>query len=144
MIDYIAQKRKLADSLAECGYIVQEQDLKNFILKGLDSSYNNFRTSYGLLQFSLPLTKFITALLREETTLGHSHSGLLSLPSPSANIAQSYSSLNLNPNSQPQPSQSATTPPRLFCQICENRGTLDGTATTVATSTYIPLAASLY
>ncbi|RYR50965.1 hypothetical protein Ahy_A06g026019 [Arachis hypogaea] len=42
MIDYIAQKRKLANSIAKCGYIVQEQDLKNFIFKGLDSSYNNF------------------------------------------------------------------------------------------------------
>ncbi|XLR03614.1 hypothetical protein HN51_058446, partial [Arachis hypogaea] len=97
-------------------------DLKNFILKGLDSSYNNLRISYGLLQFPLPLAKFIAALLREETTLGHSHSGLLPLPSPSANIAQSFLSLNLNPNSQPQPSQSATTPLRLFCQICEKTG----------------------
>ncbi|XLR15048.1 hypothetical protein S83_042986, partial [Arachis hypogaea] len=122
MIDYIAQKRKLVDSLAEYGYIVQEQDVKNFILRGLDSSDNNFRTSHGLLQFPLPLTKFIAALLREETTMGHSHSGLLPLPFPSANVAQSFSSLNLNPNSQSQPSQSATTPPRLFCQICEKSG----------------------
>ncbi|KAL4569135.1 hypothetical protein LXL04_024766 [Taraxacum kok-saghyz] len=69
MIDYLDNKRHIADCLAENLTPVSEEDLNTFILHGLDSSYSSFMSTFLMQSVNSSVDDLIGLLLHEEAQI---------------------------------------------------------------------------
>lgn len=73
MIDYIEQKRSIADSLAENLCPVSDEDLIGYLLSGLDSSYAAFATTFMMHVATVTIDDLTGFLLQEEARIEQEH-----------------------------------------------------------------------
>lgn len=69
MLDYVEQKRAIADSLAENLHPISDEDLIGHILSGLDSSYGPFTAAFMVKDADSNVDDLIGLLLQEEARL---------------------------------------------------------------------------
>ncbi|CAN0843601.1 Retrovirus-related Pol polyprotein from transposon RE1 [Linum grandiflorum] len=138
MLEYIEQKRAIADSLADDLQPISDEDLIGHLLFGLDASYDGFATAFMMAADRLTVDDLVGLLLQEEARQdrGHARTGAL-LPTPTFQSSPTAAftadraparNLNLHFGMRPQLGNSTGSPrsssprPRMICQLCRISG----------------------
>lgn len=138
ILEYVEQKRSMADNLASIANPVSEDDLVNYILHRLGEDYSSFHTSINTRAEPILVDELLGMLLQEEEKLEHSKKVLMS-----ANVAtqksrnNNYGKTTSYYTNKPKPhnfrgnisgsNQSGTNKhsfnkPKVSCQICSKPG----------------------
>ncbi|CAM8906934.1 unnamed protein product [Rhodiola kirilowii] len=117
ILEYVEKKRSFSDSLAECSYIVPDDEFVECILHGLDASYAGFRTAFNLRMGSISSHQLLGLLLDEEARIQEQLGATPPLVSSfSANLT------NRGSTGTSMPSLDDSSRPKLQCQICKKSG----------------------
>lgn len=136
MIDYLDQKRQIADSLAENLTPVSDDDLITYILNGLDSSYSAFTSAFIMHSESSSVDDLIGLLLQEEACQEADLACQAATPLPTATtvpqssfpVANQVSRTQQSPRPFSYSGSSSNSHPnenrrrRLHCQLCNKPG----------------------
>ncbi|CAN1153111.1 Retrovirus-related Pol polyprotein from transposon RE1 [Linum perenne] len=91
MMDYVEKKREIADTLAANLSPISDEDLINYILSGLDSTYGPFTTAFMMHKSDcITIDDLVGLLLQEESKLDRElqrQSALLPTPLPTPTIS---------------------------------------------------------
>ncbi|CAH9115484.1 unnamed protein product [Cuscuta epithymum] len=118
ILDYVEKKRSFSDALAECDYIVPDEEFVESILNGLDASYSAFRSAFNLHSELISSHDLLGLLLREEARLNSERTSSLTATALAATRSGAGGTRSGLPDSRGDFVSSS----RPICQICQKPG----------------------
>ncbi|KAL0913124.1 hypothetical protein M5K25_016558 [Dendrobium thyrsiflorum] len=122
MAQYLTEIKSLVDQIAAAGSTVDAEDIILYILNGLPSTYQSFKTSIRTMLTPIGLDQFYSLLLSEEIHVASDASCASSFPDPKTALftyrgrGRRGRGQNFHNNNRP------ANPPSERCQICLKKG----------------------
>ncbi|PKU84002.1 hypothetical protein MA16_Dca006477 [Dendrobium catenatum] len=125
MIQYLTEIKSLVDKIAGAGSVVDIEDIILYILNGLPTSYQSFKTAIRTMLTPIHLDQLYPLLLSEEVNLAKDAARTNSNPDPNMVLftyrgCSRRSQDRNSSNNNVAPRTTATT--SLICQICLKKG----------------------